>query len=338
MTKLPRPASFPIWFAICALLTPVEALACSCFGITGIGTALTRAETVVVGRVERRLDRPDDLDHPDHPEMEILPYPAPIVVKVILVLKGEVAKEMRISTDFMCFRSFNLEDMKPGETFVFPISGTSKSVVGFLPSCSHSALKLLDGELYTNEFIAGGGRRLDHYMSLALLRFLLPLGVLSTTVQVLIAAGLTLVIPMLITRRIRRRSADPVAGNRPPDPIDTLRSLTLRSVLAVVWLLICSGFSIFFVALDRQVWWMWVPGTVFAFTAAGVALHWRWSEGLTYGLALLWIGACAFATYAIVHDMRLGYAPTESGRLPIVMGAVLLSVGAMAWCADAVRR
>jgi hypothetical protein len=328
MTGFPRPAHLLALIAIGMTFMPVRALACSCWKTASIGTALTRAEIVVVGRVVRQLDSS---------AVETFEYQPPVVVKVIDALKGDVTDEILISTDFMCYRSFDLDDMKPGETFVFPISHTAKSGVHILPSCSHSALKLVDGQLFTSEFIPGGGRRLDHYMSLPLMRFLLPWRVLDAATQGVIAAVLTLVIPMLVTLRVRKGSANATPVDQPPSPIGSLRSLSVRSIFAIVWMLVCGGFSIF-VSLKEEVWLLWALGGVFAFTAAGVALRWRWSEGLSYGLALLWIGFCLLAAYAFLQEFNLGDDRIDARTVAIFSSVVLLNVAAMVWCADAVRR
>src|SRR3954468_14978010 len=132
------------------------ASACSCSGTTDIGTAMTRADIVVLGRVERRLGPDSSRDITRSPFDDSLEstvdvdYPAPVLVKVLTVLKGDAAGEISITTDFMCYRSFDIEDLKPGETFVFPIVEKTMSGLHVLPSCSHSAAKLVDGELYTN--------------------------------------------------------------------------------------------------------------------------------------------------------------------------------------------
>ena len=71
----------------------------------------------------------------------------------------------------------------PDEAFGLMI-GSDEKVPSYkifrLPLCSHNAL-LLDGQkLYTSELISGGGRRLEYYMPLPLMKVLLPLGLLST--------------------------------------------------------------------------------------------------------------------------------------------------------------
>jgi hypothetical protein len=321
------------WAAVSA-----PALACTCLGTMDIGTAITLAETVVVGRVERRLD-PDNWTNlrPPSPSEDNsiavdVGYPAPLAVTVIEVLKGDAAGEIRITTDYMCYRSFDLEDIKPGETFVFPIFETAEPGLHILPSCSHSAAKLVDGMLYTNDFVRGGGRRLDPYMSLSVVRVLLPLGLLHRWGQYFAAGVLLMLIPIVITHRIRRRSV--------LDPVDSGRPLNLRSIAAILWMLVCAGFIAFIPILDR--WLLPVVigvalAVTFALAAAGFAFRWRWTEGISYGLALLWIGAC-IATIWFIFAEHLEYSEPIGKSIGIFLLIVTLTIIAMLWYADTVRR
>ena len=341
MTKFARLPHLLAIFA-CGLVS-APALACSCWGTTGIGTALTEAEIVVVGRVERRLDTSERPDFSRNGAIE-LAYANPIVVKVVRTLKGDVGDEIQISTDIMCYRSFDLEDMKPGETFVFPVSRTVESGLGLLPSCSHSALKLVDGELYTNELTADGGRRLAHYMSLTMMRLLLPLGLLDTAVQIVLAAVVLLLSPVLITARVRRRSPSPGAAKLPPDPVAALRSVNLRTGFAIGWLLLCAGVCILVGFGDGDPASLVIGsclGLPFAYAAVGAALRWRWTEGLVYGLTLMCVVGSLALVYKVVaeyleHRATFEYVPAR--QLVILWVIVLAVIAIMIWCADAVRR
>ena len=75
-----------------------------------------------------------------------------------------------------------------------------------LPVCSHNGL-LVDGQgLYTNELVPGGGRRLEYYMPLFLVKVLLPLGLLSTwgmLVAIVTVAAATVV--FIVVRKRRRK-------------------------------------------------------------------------------------------------------------------------------------
>ncbi len=343
MTRFAGLARFLAIF-VCGLVS-APALACSCWGTTGIGTALTEAEIVVVGQVERRLDSSEE-ERPDFSRNGAIEpaYPNPIVVRVVRTLKGDVGDEIRISTDFMCYRSFDVEDMKPGETFVFPVSRTTESGLGLLPSCSHSALKLVDGELYTNELTAAGGRRLAHYMSLTMMRLLLPLGLLDTAVQIVLAAAVLLLAPVLITWRVRRRTASAGMAELPQGPAASLRSVNLRTAFAIGWLLLCAGICTFkgFSEGDPGSLVIGVSlGAAFAYAAAGAALQWRWTEGLVYGLALMCVVGSLALVYMVVaqyfeHRAQFEYVPTR--QLVIFSLAVLSVIAIMIWCAGAVRR
>jgi hypothetical protein len=318
-----------ILFVILGYL-PSTAQACSCDGTTSIGSAFGLAEKVVLGRIEGRREIP-----PDRRDGVVEIYPEAAVVKVIDVLKGSAPDEILVSADFMCYRSFNVEDFKSGETYVFPIIQTTAQGVNVLPSCSHSALKLMDGQLYTNELVSIGVRRLEPYMSLKLLKLLLPLGVLDPRGQIIFGGSLALLASLLLTRRFRKRSI--VATNNPPaDPRASLRSLRWRSGFAIAWMLLCAG-AFILAGISEWDWMLWVLGALFAFAAAGIALLWRWSEGISYGLALIWIGICAYLTYDALHWYFANNDEFDP-RLYFLVAIACLCVAGMVWCADAVRR
>lgn len=314
---------------VMSVFMPGTARACSCAGTASIGTALSRSEIVVVGRIKRRGESP-----PQSSESVVEVFPDPVVVEVIEVLKGNAPAEVLVSTDLFCYRTFDVEELEIGETFVLPI-GREKHGVRFLPACSHSGLKLMDGELYTNEFARGGGRRLDHYMSLTMLRILLPLGVLDARRQAILAGGLALLSSWAFTRRIRNRKALTV-GNSPSGPKRSVRSLRWRSGFAIAWMLLCAG-ALVLAGLSEWDWTLWALGALFAFTAAGIAFLWRWSEGVSYGLALIWIGGCAYLTY---DALSWYFAENDevNRHLLYFLGIAFACVAGMTWCAHAVRR
>jgi hypothetical protein len=76
-----------------------------------------------------------------------------------------------------------------------------------LPVCAHNAL-LLDGQgLYTSELTSSGGRRLEYYMPLVLVRALLPIGLLSNWGILVAIAILASASAAFIVVRKRRRKA-----------------------------------------------------------------------------------------------------------------------------------
>ncbi|HET9865411.1 MAG TPA: hypothetical protein VFP37_18390 [Steroidobacteraceae bacterium] len=334
MQRLP-PAWILMAFPLALGISSAPAFACSCFGIMGIGTALTEAEIVVVGRVEGRSSTGMDSGSTDG-----FIYPDPIKVKVIKRLKGDVAGEIRITTDFMCYRSFSLEDFRVGETFVFPIAHTLRSGLHVLPGCSHSALKLMDGQLYTNDLVFGGGRRLNRYMSLTVLQLLLPIGVLDTRVQIALAGMLLLLLPMPITQRLRRRSAIATPARVLANPADSLRSVDVRTAVAIVWILLCAVICLAFVIANGDPMSLAFGGaltTACALAAAGLALRWRWTEGLSYGLVSLCIGACTVVTYwGLSEYLTLNEHVDGKVFKPLLL--ILMTIVAMLLFAAAVRR
>jgi hypothetical protein len=289
----------------------------------------------VVGRVERRLEpdysanaRPSPFG--DGVAWEIRFDPAPVAVKVVQVLKGEAHGEIRVTTDFMCYRSFGLDDFKPGDTFVFPFSQITDSGLHVLPSCSHSAAKLVDGMLYTNEFVHGGGRQLSPYLSLTTVRFLLPLGLLHKFGQYFAGGFALLLISILVTHRFRSRTMR--------DASDSARKINLRSVLAILWMLLCGSLCL---ALS---WLQVLPlpigialAVACAIAAAGLAFKWRWSEGLSYGMTLLWICGGIAGTWSIVSGY-FEFFDDIPQELVIFVAVVALTIIGMLWYADTVRR
>lgn len=187
-------------------------------GTTSIGRALSTSDDVIVGRV--LSTRPAAFDGDTS-------TPEGVEVEVIKALKGDLRGSVFIATMSMCYRTFDASLFKPGETYVLPLDppydwgggANAFSMVPTpateprgrwfeLPACSHSALALVDGRLYTNEGSASGGLHLDYYMSLTMLERLLPLGLLNpipTSVLVLIAVLAPIAI--LWFRRSRRRRA-----------------------------------------------------------------------------------------------------------------------------------
>jgi hypothetical protein len=310
---------------------PNPAQACTCGGIVSIGEALENAETVVLGRVESVRQIPSDR----RDGMTLL-YPDAVVVKVLEVLKGDAPDQILVSADFLCYRSFDVEDLKPGETFIFPIVQTTKHGVNALPSCSHSALKLMDAQLYTNEPTTSGDRRLEPYMKLALLRVLVPLRLVGIRGPMIWAGSLVILACLFLTRRVRRRPRVARVAEQPADPMKSLRSLRWRSGFAIAWMLLWSGVCILF-GIAQWDWVPWALGVMFAFAAAGIALRWPWTEGLSYGLLLVWIGACAVLTYGAV-TWRVSIDQEFNPRLYYLFAIDLVLVAGMIWCADAVRR
>lgn len=180
----------PFFAAIILAIAPALSFACSCAGTQSIGAALATAESVVVGQVKERTA-------PDYSTDQ--PRPGAIVVDVVESLKGHVTGPIRIAESLMCYTSFRPEDLKIGKSYVFPLtqidfansgdtfdlmiesekSKTYREKMYRLPVCSHNALLLTNQKLFTNELIAGGGRRLAPYMSLGLMKILLATGLLS---------------------------------------------------------------------------------------------------------------------------------------------------------------
>jgi hypothetical protein len=335
MKRIMRWCWFLSFTTLALLVAPAPVLACSCSGIADIGTALSRAELVVVGRVERRLEPDYSIESMPSPSGDGVGWsmrfdPAPVAVKVVRALKGEATGEIRVTTDIMCYRSFNLEDFKPGDTFVFPIVEKTDSGLHVLPSCSHSAAKVVDGMLYTSEFVRGGGRQITPYLSLTAVRFLLPQGLLHKLGQYLAAGFIVLLVPTLITHRIRRRTMREAIGSA--------RKINVRSVMAIMWMLLCGMLCIGLALL--QIWPLPIGITLAfacAIAAAGLAFKWRWSEGFSYGMSLLWISGAVAGTWWVLSE----YFEVFDGfpkEMVIFVAVVALIITGMLWYADTVRR
>lgn len=197
------------------LVTPFRASACSCWGTTPIGVMFVAADAVVEGHV---------ISHEPAVYSGDGQRPATVVVDVMRSLKGDVAGEIRLADEMMCYRSFSSEDFKPGRTFIFPLVKVDRdvleSVLGvvllplkvpdsvysmyYLRGCAHSALELNGSGVYTNELVTGGGRTLEYYLSYPLLRALFVLGVFDIKRAVVEIGAVCL---LLVVRARRSRSA-----------------------------------------------------------------------------------------------------------------------------------
>jgi hypothetical protein len=305
------------------VLMAANAQACSCWETTGIGNALSRAEIVVLAQVVRH----------DEPRTEA-DYLAPAIVKVIKVLKGDAGKEMVITSHWMCGGTFGADDLGDGETFVLATSHETPGGAHILPGCSHSGLKLVNDQLFTNESVGDGSWRLTPYMSLTMLELLLPWGLLDTRNQFVLAASIVLLLSLTFTRRVRGRNivASPVERRA---LMNSLRLLRWRSRLAVAWILFWAG-CLLFAGIKELEWILMVAGTLFAIAAVGIAFRWSWSEGLAYGLALLFIGWILFAIYSGLA-WYFSQFDSLSTRLVLFIGGLLLCLAATVWCIYAVR-
>jgi hypothetical protein len=206
-----------------------RAAACTCNGISSISEAMSRAEAVVVVRIRGRAPADYNLN-PLNPE--------PVIAEVIKSIKGNVQGEIYVSTLIMCYRSFDLEDFKPGKTYVFPLHHydptrpdgipdfyspptdsdmkTPIERLYLLPSCSHSALVLSDGKLYTREPTFGDGERFSYYQSLTSLELSMQLGIANVETVMVIAAFILAALAFAIGVRkvlLSRKAADKPAEN-----------------------------------------------------------------------------------------------------------------------------
>lgn len=179
-----RPRTLTRGLVVAALLMPAVTLACSCFDIQSIETAITDAPYVVIGRVEGVA--PDEF----HPDLDI---PRSISIEIVDSLKGDLRGKIRIASIPLCYQSFPSWDLKPGSTFVFPLHpldpfflGATKQTAAThpdiqkianqlydLPRCSHTALALRGNKLYTNELGADGVHRLKYYARLSTFKLLM---------------------------------------------------------------------------------------------------------------------------------------------------------------------
>jgi hypothetical protein len=212
--------AMPVLIAVAVLLAlvPSASSACSCMGTGSIGSALTHSDAVIVGRLLRRAA--GDYSHASF-------APDALIFEIERTLKGDVSGPIYVPASAPCYRSFRTEDFNVGETYVLPLypvetagpeninevslepdSRTEPIGRWFnLPGCSHSALGLVDGALYTRELTSGGGRRSAYYMSLAIMEALLPLGLLDPLIALLyaIAASVLGVVLVVLRKRNRKR-------------------------------------------------------------------------------------------------------------------------------------
>src|SRR4051794_15067219 len=73
---------------------PASSLACSCWGTQSIGNALTTADAVIVGKVERHIEPDYSSGHQ---------RPAIIQVEVVESLKGGIKGNIEIAKTWMCY-------------------------------------------------------------------------------------------------------------------------------------------------------------------------------------------------------------------------------------------
>jgi hypothetical protein len=204
--------------AIALSATPLPAGACSCDGTQSIGSVLASAEAVVVGRIKRHAGRDYSSEYP---------RPAIVVVEITESLKGGLEGDIEVATGQLCYQSFPSEDLRIGMSYVLPLTeidlanhdDTFGLMIGpprpnipsyrmfILPSCSHSALLFDGARLYTSEFAAGGGRQLEYYMNLSVLRFLFATNLFSAwRAMPAIVAMLVLGAGFVLLRKRRMRN------------------------------------------------------------------------------------------------------------------------------------
>lgn len=202
--------------AVLLALAPSASLACSCMGTGSIGAAVTHTDEVIVGHLLRRASA--DFSHATF-------APDALVFEVSRTLKGDVSGQVYVPASAPCYHSFRTEDLNVGGTYVLPLypvddagleninevslepnSRTEPIGRWFnLPGCSHSALALVNGDLYKNEFTSGGGRRSEYYMSLSIMKFLLPLGLLDLRIALIYATvAAVLGVVLLVVWRKRK--------------------------------------------------------------------------------------------------------------------------------------
>ena len=203
-----------LWVALVLAMAPSASHACSCSGTLSIGNALTLADAVVVGTVRRH--RAFDYSSTEQ-------RPALLHVEVTRSLKGGVQGHIEIAKTMMCYQSFPEDDLAVGKSYVFPLEAIDLAnpdqtwglmlnsatpipshAMFRLPTCSHNALQLDGGGLYTSELTSDGGRRLEYYLPLLLLQVLLPLGLLSTW-GILMAVALSATVAVVVIRKRRGR-------------------------------------------------------------------------------------------------------------------------------------
>ena len=208
-------SSFVFAALLCA--APASSLACSCWGTQSIGNALTTADAVIVGRVRSHKEASYTLENQ---------RPAFIDVEVVESLKGSLIGKVEIAKTLMCYQSFPEDDFQVGKTYVFPLEQvdlansdesfglmihTNSPVPSYkmfkLPVCSHNGLLLDSNGLYTSELTGSGGRKLEYYMPLTLVKVLLPVGLLSVWgITVWAAFAVALAVTIVVIRMRRRKS------------------------------------------------------------------------------------------------------------------------------------
>jgi hypothetical protein len=195
---------------------PAASLACSCSGTQSIGTALARSDAVIIGKIVSHVAPDFSVEHP---------RPAIINVDVIDSLRGNIGGTVEIAKSLMCYQSFAEDDLRIGNSYVFPLEqidlsnegqaagvmiGSEEKMASYkmfrLPTCSHNALLLDHLGLYTSELISGGGRRLEYYMPFSEMKLLFALGLLSVwSIPIAAAALCALLAVVMIQRRKTRR-------------------------------------------------------------------------------------------------------------------------------------
>ena len=197
------------------VVAPSYSMACSCFGISSIGEALSDSDDVIVGRIlsTNSLSFDGDTWTPEGVEIEVLK-----------ALKGDLRGTVFVATMSLCYQSFAARRFKAGETYVLPLTppsdwGDDADAISILPTpstepkgrwfelpwCSHSGLALIDGRLYTNDDSADEAR-LDYYMGLNTLELLLPLGLLNPIVAgALVMLAVVILIAIFWRHRLRLR-------------------------------------------------------------------------------------------------------------------------------------
>jgi hypothetical protein len=194
---------------------PATSIACTCSGTQSIGTALARSDTVIIGKIVSHVAPDFSVEHP---------RPAIINVEVIDSLTGKIGGTVEIAKSLACYQSFPENDLRKGNSYVFPLQqidlsneneaagvmiGSEEKIASYkmfrLPTCSHNALLLDHLGLYTNELIPGGGRNLEYYMPLSVLKLLFALGLLSVwSIPTAAAVLFALLVVVLIQRRKTR--------------------------------------------------------------------------------------------------------------------------------------
>ena len=137
-------------FLLCATLVALSGpvLACSCWGTASIETTIATQPLLVEGRVVSLEE-------------------AGATLHVTRVLKGSVPSNTIKIQDSGCYQSLSTSMMELGATYILPLPQEADGLYEFQASngrhvmagCAESALKLLDGKLYTFEQTEGVERR-----------------------------------------------------------------------------------------------------------------------------------------------------------------------------------